>query len=223
MKKILILVLVLAVGIPAALYLYQQTQTPVDAISFEQAWARATDSNLTDPLALALADCEDIEIADAPIKESATEEVADESCSLDTAAPLLDMNSMAQAEATEAAMHDDDMMMDDHGPTSAATSAVYGEIQNHSQRDETLIAVTSNVASQVEIHLSSVDEQGIARMEEQKELLIPAGESLLLEPGALHIMLMGLNQPLNEGDSITVTLIFSSGLETPSTVIVKKP
>ena len=39
--------------------------------------------------------------------------------------------------------------------------------------------------------------------------VIPAGGKLALEPGANHIMLMGLSGPLTAGSDVTFTLTFS--------------
>lgn len=45
-------------------------------------------------------------------------------------------------------------------------------------------------------------------MHEVDQVEIPAGESVTLEPGGFHIMLMELKQPIKAGDSIPVTLTF---------------
>jgi len=50
---------------------------------------------------------------------------------------------------------------------------------------------------------------GVARMREMEGGLdIPAGQSVALNPGGKHIMLMGLTGPLVEGAEITLTLTF---------------
>ena len=43
-------------------------------------------------------------------------------------------------------------------------------------------------------------------------LEIAAGQTLLLEPGALHIMLTGLKTSLRAGDSVPLILEFDNGL-----------
>ena len=37
---------------------------------------------------------------------------------------------------------------------------------------------------------------------------IPAGETVTLEPGGLHIMFMGLKQPIEQGKTVPVVLTF---------------
>jgi periplasmic copper chaperone A len=39
-------------------------------------------------------------------------------------------------------------------------------------------------------------------------IVIPAGETVSLEPGGLHVMFMGLSSPFIEGETVTVTLTF---------------
>lgn len=49
----------------------------------------------------------------------------------------------------------------------------------------------------------------------QSGLAIPAGSSVELKPGGTHIMLMGLEAPLPEGDSLRLTLRFEKSGERP--------
>lgn len=45
-------------------------------------------------------------------------------------------------------------------------------------------------------------------MKEVDKIEIPAGETVVLEPGGFHIMLMELKSPIKAGDTIPVTLTF---------------
>ena len=45
------------------------------------------------------------------------------------------------------------------------------------------------------------------RMRHRDAVTVAAGETVMLEPGGLHIMLMGLSNPLRQGDSFAVTLV----------------
>jgi len=42
---------------------------------------------------------------------------------------------------------------------------------------------------------------------------IPAGETVTLEPGGLHVMFMGLSEPFIEGEKIEATLVFEQSGE----------
>jgi len=45
-------------------------------------------------------------------------------------------------------------------------------------------------------------------MQQVPSIVVPAGESVALEPGGFHIMLMQLAEPLETGSEFTVTLTF---------------
>ena len=51
-------------------------------------------------------------------------------------------------------------------------------------------------------------------------LAIPAGESVVLEPGGYHIMLIGLTGDLNAGESFTLTLTFEKAGEVTVEAII---
>lgn len=50
---------------------------------------------------------------------------------------------------------------------------------------------------------------------------IPPGESVRLEPGGLHLMLTGVDPPLEAGESICVTLVFERAGELVLSVPVR--
>lgn len=86
-------------------------------------------------------------------------------------------------------------------------SAVYMAITNDDDSAITLTGASSDVAGTVEVHESQMDD-GMMRMEETPELVIEAGETVMLEPGGLHVMMMNLEQDLNVDDTFTITLHF---------------
>ena len=56
-----------------------------------------------------------------------------------------------------------------------------------------------------QLHRTTIDEAGLARMGEVEGLDLPADSSVALEPGGYHLMLMGVG-PLVAGDTIELTL-----------------
>jgi copper(I)-binding protein len=54
-------------------------------------------------------------------------------------------------------------------------------------------------------------------------VVFPAGEETIFQPGGLHVMLIGLHQYLNVGDSFTVTLVMEKAGEISLNVVVKEP
>jgi len=81
-------------------------------------------------------------------------------------------------------------------------------IENTGAEADRLISVTSSVAKDAQIHEMGM-EGDVMRMRELPDgLEIPAGQTVVLSPGGFHIMLMDLNQPFVEGETVTVTLTF---------------
>jgi periplasmic copper chaperone A len=75
-----------------------------------------------------------------------------------------------------------------------------------------LLAVKSNVAKSVELHRMEMD-GNIMRMREVDGIDVPAGQTVQLKPGGLHIMFVGLTQTLKNGATIPLTLRFEKGGE----------
>jgi periplasmic copper chaperone A len=132
------------------------------------------------------------------------------------------MNENYEDTAELQAMHEHHMasnnhVMIDHGwlratAPSQKVSAAFMTIVNHNKHDIELVGARAAFANTVEIHLSSMTD-GIMKMEKQMGLTIKAGQSGVLKPGSFHLMVMGLQQSLNEGDQQAITLIFADGLE----------
>ncbi|MGI0117092.1 copper chaperone PCu(A)C [Zooshikella sp. RANM57] len=108
-------------------------------------------------------------------------------------------------------------------PSTAQNTAGYMQIHNHSKQPVSLIKAESPLAKNVELHLSKMAE-GVMKMIQQKEIMIPAEGSTHLKPGGLHIMFLGLNKPSNEGNKTTLKLTFSNGEQlTVDATIMKTP
>jgi copper(I)-binding protein len=80
-------------------------------------------------------------------------------------------------------------------------------LTNGSDEDVTLVGGSSPVAGIVEIH-EVID--GVMKAAEDG-LTIPANGTVELRMGGWHVMLMELNQALNAGDEVDMTLEFSNG------------
>lgn len=74
-----------------------------------------------------------------------------------------------------------------------------------SDRNAALVAAGSPAAAGVELHSMSV-ENGIMRMRALPRIALPAGRTVKLAPGGMHLMLTGVKQPLKAGDKITLKL-----------------
>lgn len=88
-------------------------------------------------------------------------------------------------------------------------SAAYFLITNFGDTADTLTAVRSDVAEMVEIH-ESYEEDGIAGMRDISEIEIPAGATVRLEQGGLHVMLIRVTEALSDGDTVELELEFAA-------------
>ncbi len=100
------------------------------------------------------------------------------------------------------------------------TGAVYFELHNHAETGDELLGVSTDIAEAAELHLSSVDENGVMQMQMQASIPLGPDADVLFAPGGLHIMLVGLKQDLAPGDTFDVTLRFKTHEDITLTVTV---
>jgi copper(I)-binding protein len=86
-------------------------------------------------------------------------------------------------------------------------TAVFADISNPGGEDITMVSGTTDVAQMVELHEVA---DGVMR-EKEGGHVVPAGSTISLMPGGDHIMIMGLNDPLLPGDTITVSIELDNG------------
>lgn len=106
---------------------------------------------------------------------------------------------------------------DPDAPLADSMSGVFGTLENTTGEDLTITGVSSEVAGLVELH-EVVD--GVMR-EIEGDVVIPAGGTYELAPGANHIMLMDLGTELLPGDEVPITLTFSDGSSLEFIALVK--
>lgn len=83
-------------------------------------------------------------------------------------------------------------------------------IENRTPNPTSLVAVTSPAAKTVEMHESLVKD-GVMSMRRVHGIPIPPHRIATLEPGGLHLMLIGLSQPLEPGSRVDLVLQFDHG------------
>ncbi len=99
-------------------------------------------------------------------------------------------------------------------PMMASNGAAYMELT--ASVDDRLVAarVSADVAATAEVHetVMDPDTQEMA-MRETDAIDLPAGETVALEPGGYHVMLLDLAEPLEPGTTIELTLVFEEAGE----------
>lgn len=90
---------------------------------------------------------------------------------------------------------------------TARPGAAYVTIRNTGDEPDRLMGIETPVAARPEVH-GMEKEGGVMKMRPAGPLEIPPGGEVRLEPGGRHVMLMQLQQPLEEGDQVPLTLVF---------------
>ena len=89
--------------------------------------------------------------------------------------------------------------------------------------DDRLISVSSPVAGRAEIHESRIESNMMMMYQLRDGLPLPAGQTVELKPGGNHIMLLAVTEPLKAGDSVPLTLSFTSAAPVEITAAVGQP
>tara|TARA_B110000908_G_scaffold134357_1_gene158777 strand:- start:625 stop:1113 length:489 start_codon:yes stop_codon:yes gene_type:complete len=94
---------------------------------------------------------------------------------------------------------------------NAPTGAAFMMLMNTTDTDIKLIGVRSDAAKRVELHTHIDKGDGVMQMTQiEGGIAILAGESHMMKRGGDHVMLMGLNDPLVNGETISVTFEFEN-------------
>ena len=73
--------------------------------------------------------------------------------------------------------------------------------------DDRLLSVSATIAKGAELHTMSM-EGNVMRMRPVDGIAVPAGKTVELKPGGLHVMFVGLTQPLKSGTTFPLALRF---------------
>jgi copper(I)-binding protein len=95
-------------------------------------------------------------------------------------------------------------------PPGIRVSAAYLTLKNGGDRDARLVAASCPSAGATELH-THIDDNGVMRMRQVKEIIVPAKGAVAFKPGAYHVMLIDLKTPIKEGDQLAITLVFADG------------
>lgn len=91
---------------------------------------------------------------------------------------------------------------------SSTSGAIFFELRNDGAADR-LIGASTPAAGTAMLHTHQEDANGVMKMIHVEDgFEVPANGMLRLKRGGNHVMLMGLTGPLNQGDSVPLTLIF---------------
>ncbi len=95
-------------------------------------------------------------------------------------------------------------------PPGAKTTGAFMVIKNAGDKDTQLVSANAQVANITELH-NHINDNGVMRMRQVKEIAVPAKGEAVLKPGSYHVMLIDMKAPLNEGDHVVIKLGFGDG------------
>ncbi len=107
-------------------------------------------------------------------------------------------------------------------PGSTTGAAYVTALENNGTVADKLVRASTPTAARVEIHTMSVDAQGVMRMREIDGIALAPKAKVQMKPGAgMHLMLIGLKEPLKEGTSFPMTLQFEHAGSVEVMVVVQ--
>lgn len=107
-------------------------------------------------------------------------------------------------------------------PQGVPTTAAFMTLKNTGAADRKLLRVDSSAAKTVELH-NHINDNGVMRMRQVREVEIRARGQAELKPGSYHVMMIDLRQVLQEGDKVPLTLSFDDGSSEKVEAIVRMP
>lgn len=104
------------------------------------------------------------------------------------------------------------------------TGSLWMKIQNGTDADDELIGAEFDGCAAIELH-DMVMENDVMVMREVEggKIPIPAGETVELKKGGLHVMCIGKDAPLEVGTNLDVVLKFAKAGDVAVTAVVVEP
>ncbi len=105
-------------------------------------------------------------------------------------------------------------------PARAPAGGAFVTITNTGTATDNLLGASAKVSKTVELH-THIAQGDVMRMVAVGSIELQPGKTVAMAPGGLHIMLIGLHEPLKEGTSFPLELDFAQAGKVTVTVDVK--
>ena len=96
-------------------------------------------------------------------------------------------------------------------PPGQPNTAAFMLVTNSSNEAIKLVAASTDKSKKAEFHNHTMDDKGVMRMRAVESVEVPAGGQFEFKPGAFHVMVMGLTQPLKPSQTVKLQLKDASG------------
>lgn len=105
------------------------------------------------------------------------------------------------------------------GPSK--TGAAFVTLTNTGSSDDALLSAEASSVSKVTQLHTHIKDGDVMRMRQVEKIDVPAGQTVTLQPGGLHVMFLDLQGSLTEGQTFPMTLTFAKAGTVETTVTVK--
>jgi copper(I)-binding protein len=95
-------------------------------------------------------------------------------------------------------------------PKGATSGAAYMTITNNGKTPDKVTCVSSDASAECQIHTMTMDNGVMMMRPVEGGLEIKPGETVTLKPSSLHVMLVNLKHPLEQGKTVKATLKFDT-------------
>ncbi len=82
------------------------------------------------------------------------------------------------------------------------------KVTNKGASDDRLVSASSPVSPDVQLHEMTVVDDVMQMRQLSGGIPVPAGQTVELKPGGLHLMFMAVVEPFKDGGAVPVTLTF---------------
>ena len=91
-------------------------------------------------------------------------------------------------------------------------TAAFGTLVNDTAEAVTVVGATCPASDRMELHETVMDDSGAMTMRRvESGFVVPAEAERVLEPGGDHLMLLGIVDPIEPGEDLTITLDLDDG------------
>ena len=127
-----------------------------------------------------------------------------------------------QAESGEGVTVADGWAKATAGTEESSMTAVFGILTNHTDTDRSIVSAVTSASPRAELHEMTMIDGAMIMREVPGGIVIPAGGSVTLEPGGLHVMVMDAAEPLAPGDEVDVILTLDDESTVTFTALAKE-
>ncbi len=141
----------------------------------------------------------------------------------DNVADLVEIHETVSGEDSEDMDSED---MDSEDTDSGATDEMDSDEMDSDEMDTDDSGHSDEEAGAIDDsvneEMDDTDSGGMMSMRPVDSIAVPAGETVALEPGGFHVMLTGLKEALEVGDTFEIVLDFESGKQVTTSVEVRE-